>query len=58
MTKQVMTAAVVAAAASFVIGGLWSLLGLPGGAGPVFGVVFAVVFFLAPRRRGPSDNAS
>ena len=56
MTKKIVIAAVIAVVASMLIGGLWSLLALPGGPGPVFALVFAAVFFFSSRQQRPSDN--
>ena len=42
--KRLLMAVLIAALSSAALGGLWSVLGLPGGPGPVFGLVFAMVF--------------
>jgi hypothetical protein len=39
-------AVVASAAVSGLIGGVWHWYGIPGNPGPVFGVVFAMVFLL------------
>jgi hypothetical protein len=38
--RRLLAAVLVAALVSALVGGLWSLLDLPGGPGPVFGIVF------------------
>ena len=44
LARRVIAAIVVALAVSAAVGGLWSLLGLHGSPGPVFGIVFAALF--------------
>jgi hypothetical protein len=39
--QRIALAVLVAAVVSAIVGGVWSLAGLPGGPGPVFGIVFA-----------------
>jgi hypothetical protein len=44
LMRRLVVAIVVSLAVSAAVGGLWSLLDLPGSPGPVFGIVFAALF--------------
>ena len=54
-TRRLVAAIAIAVAVSAAAGAVWSLAGLPGGPGPVFGVVFAALFLFGGMLQAASN---